>query len=192
MFLVVLLALVSCGAGSGEDRADDPRCLLQALTLCLPGTGDTFAVVYPETLLVLDDPSRNAVAAIAQKLSGCAGAAGWDAGPVLDALLKRNKRSHDLPIDGVAGGNFRVDREGAYTGYLASGNEGDWKRMYADHPEVTSIVHAGLPAYDREAGFVLVYIQSMIQSAAGNGSIHVFRSAGGALEHRGRVVVWSP
>jgi len=191
-FLAALFALISCGGGSAEDQADDSRVLSQAMALCLLGDGETISVVYPDTLLVLNDHSDTAINAIADKVLGLTGVPSYDARPVLERLLKRNKRSHDLTIEAPPGANFLVDREGVFTKYLTSGNEGDWKRMFADHPEVKSIVHVGLPAYDREAGIVLVYIQEMTQSAAGNGSIYVFRDAGGTLEEQGRAVVWSP
>lgn len=191
--LAALLALAACGGGeSPEDQADDPRLLGQALGLCLPGDGDTFSVVYPETLLVLKDPSSSGLDAIADKIRNATGVPGYDARPLLDRLLARNRRSHPAPLVSWPGAIFLVDNAGTYTKYLTSGNEGDWKRMYKDYPNVKSVVHVGLPAYDRENGLALVYVKEMTLSGAGNGSIYVLGWDGTTAEEIGRVVVWSP
>jgi len=190
--LAALFCLAACGGGSPEDLADDPRLLGQALPQYLPGNGETFSVVYPETQLVLSDSSGTSLDSIADKIRNLSGESGYDARPMLDRLLKRNKRSNPNPLVSWPGAVFVVDAEGTYTKYLVSGNEGDWKRMYHDHPEVKSVVHVGLPAYDREKGLALVYVQEMTFNGAGNGSIHVLSWDGTTAEELGRMVVWSP
>ena len=191
--LATLLILAACGGGgSPEDAADDPRVLGQTLALCLPGDGTTFSVVYPETQLVLADPSSASLDGMADKIRNATGVAGYDARPLLDRLLKRNRRSHPLTLVSWPGAIFFVDGDGTYTRYLESGNEGDWKRMYRDHPNVKSVVHVGLPAYDREEGIALVYVKEMTLNGAGNGSIYVLGWDGTTAEEMGRVVVWSP
>ena len=190
--LLVLLAMSSCSGASAEDEADDPRVLGQTLTQCLPGNGETFSVVYPKTQLVFQDRSRTALDSIVDRIRNLSGDPGYDARPLLDRLLKRNKWSRPAPLTSSPGAVFLVDDQGTYTKVLESGSQGDWKRLFADHPDVISVVHVGLPAYDREKDLALVYVQEMTQAAAGNGSIYILAWDGTTAEKLGRVVVWSP
>jgi hypothetical protein len=191
--LATLAALAACGASSTpEEEADDPRILAQALGMLQVGGRQTFWVAAPETRFVLDDDGEDRLRAIADKVRDATGIAGYDARPLLDRLLERNRRPGPLPVTSWPGAPFQVDHSGTYEKYTASGNEGDWKRMYADFPEVAGVARAGLPAYDREHGIALVYLQALKLPGSGNGSIYVLGWDGAAAEELGRVVVWSP
>ncbi len=190
--LACLAPLLSCGGAYTGDPVEDARVLTALLSAIAPGDGEHIAVVYPETQLVLNDRSGENLDAIADRIGKITGLPLYDSRPLLNQLLKRNKRPGSLDLDAPPGANFVVDRRGTYTNFLKSGNEGDWKRMYKDHPEVRAVIHATHPVYDRPNGIALAYIQEMTLSGAGNGSIAVLGYAGGPVKVLGKVVVWSP
>jgi hypothetical protein len=189
----LILAALSCGPRTTPEQArDDARILAQVLALTHEGAPDTFSVVVPDTELVLQDPSRENLASIAEKIRATPGWAGTDPAPLLETLLKRNKGPHPVPVESRPSEGYVVDRDGTYAAYLNSGNEGDWKRMYRDHPQVKNVKRVALPAVDPAAQAALVYLQTRTLTSSGNGAILVCRYSAGTVEILEKIRVWVP
>jgi hypothetical protein len=168
-----------------------PRLRSETLALTQPAGNGKFEVVYPETSLLLQDDSGAALDSIRDQIQGFVHIEGFKVGPLLDKLLKRNKASSRLALGSSPEQGFFIDYEGKYLGYL-QGNEGDWKRMYADFPKVTAVKHVSLPSYEKGNEIVLIYICRMTYPASGSGQICVYRDNGTSLQLLGKVTTWTP
>jgi hypothetical protein len=150
-----------------------------------------FEVVFPDTSLVLQDRSGAALDSIRDQIKDFANIGGGDAERLLDLLLKRNKKSSRLTLMSSQENGYFVDYEKKYFPYF-QGNEGDWRRMYADFPKITGVKHVSLPAHDPASMIVLIYTCRQAMPASGSGHICVYRDTGSALQELGRVQTWVP
>jgi hypothetical protein len=188
MALPVLVAL-SCNAPTPEERATDARIQASALALLAPAS--TYEAVLPESSLVLQDDSKEALESIAGRIRTFAGGADFDVRFLLRKLLRRNKYPSRLTINSSKDSGWIVDYEGNYTPFL-QGNEGDWKRMYTLYPKLSAIKQVSLPAYDKNHDIVLLYICRRTFPSSGSGEIHVYRHTGAILQELGKIQTWTP
>jgi hypothetical protein len=112
----------------------------------------------------------------------------YDVGDLFDLLVAINKKSVRLSIKSSPQDGYIIDYDGTYKKYFEE-NGGGWREWYKDHPDAHGYTQISLPAYDKEKGFVLVYIDIQSDDVVGVGSIDAYRYKDGKLGFLGDVLL---
>lgn len=83
----------------------------------------------------------------------------------------------EIESDTTAG--YFIDKENRFVG-----------KYYTDHPNAWGFTTVSIPAFDKEAGIVLVYKGTWLAPLAASGWVIAYRLSEGKLIELKRVMVW--
>lgn len=186
---VLVACLLACSSCSRRDAAMSPEQENQILALVLaqPLPDGGYTVVRPRTTLSPLDlkelkGSRDAVRQ-GIKIEG------YDVGKLFDLLMARNREPFQLTLESSPKDGYVIDYDGKYSNYFANGG-GGWEKWRQENPQAHGMTSISRPAYDPEAGVVLIYMGTQADWLAGTGGIVAFRYRDGALTRIGQVMLW--
>jgi hypothetical protein len=179
--LCLTVALQPAGLKAGEQ---ENAVLAQVLQLQHKDGG--FTVVNPVTAF---GRRTSSAASIKNTVENGLRIEGYDIDPLLDKLIEKNKGRTRLSLKSSPENGYIVDYDGKFEKYFEE-NGGGWKKLYKENPAARGLTRISLPAYDEQAGIVLVYIGRQSARLAGAGYIVAYRYEDGKLKELGRVMLW--
>lgn len=179
--LALLAASPPVEAKAGEQ---DNAILAQVLQRQKEGGG--FIVVSPTTAFGRREPHA---AWLKKSLNDKLGIEGYDIGPLVNKLIEKNKKPSHLSLKSSPEKGYIVDHNGKFEKYFDQ-NGGGWQKWHKDNPAAHGWTRVSMPAYDEQAGIVLVYIGTQSDRLAGAGYIVAYSYKDGKLKELGRVLLW--
>ncbi len=167
-------------------KAEEQENAILAQVLQRQNEDGGFTVVSPTTAFGRREPNA---ANIKKNVKDKIRIEGYDIGPLVDKLIEKNKERIPLSLKSSPEKGYIVDYDGKFKKYFDEGG-GGWEKWYKDNPSARGYTRVSLPAYDEQAGVVLVYIGRQSHRLAGAGYIVAYRYEDGQLKELGRVMLW--
>ncbi len=106
----------------------------------------------------------------------------YNVGPLVDVLYDINRKGVPLEIESDSAAGYIIYKDKIWgTG---------WKQFCKGHPKIHGITTVSVPAYDKEAGIVLVYKGIWFADLAAEGDVIAYRLSEGKLIELKRVMLW--
>jgi len=114
---------------------------------------------------------------------------GYDIGPLYDQLIQKNQKPVRLTLKSSPENGYLMDYDEKFASYFKSGG-GGWEKWHKENPMTQGWTRVSLPAYDGNAGIVLVYLGTQYDWLAGSGYLIAYQYKDGKLTELGRVMLW--
>jgi len=108
---------------------------------------------------------------------------GYNVGPLVDVLFDINRKGVPLEIESDTAAGYFIDKENIFWGP-------GWNQFCKEHPKIWSITTVSIPAYDKQAGIMLVYKGKHLAPLAASGWVIVYRLSEGKLVELKRAMIW--
>lgn len=115
---------------------------------------------------------------------------GYDLTNILDELFNKNKKPYQLDLQSEPSNGYIIDYENKFGEYLDI-FEQRWDKLLKENPNVFGVTRVSRPAYDKDRGIVLIYIDIQCGGLCGYGIIFAYNYNGKELKQLGSVGLWT-